>query len=259
MVNLPLVVVLGGLTILTLWGFAAPRSQWRVLTGWSHRDSTGDEPGAVIVGIHRLVAGIALAGLAVSGATVVSGLFDTSGRSSARAITDPVRLLWGTPDPTVVDRVFVPVTVAPAGLMREPALRFQTVSAKTRSPDYLFSLGTYARPHASATDGYLGAYPSVGMSALDTADVVVQVRADTRCTPQQVLVVESGTSIVIAVYYGRPVGESLDAKALAVPCTPQVSGTRSSSVLIPIDLAAAVGKRAMLNLEGMPISKAGAN
>lgn len=257
--NLPLVVVLGGLTILTLWGFAAPRSQWRVLTGWSHRDASGDEPGAVIVGIHRLVAAIALAGLAVGGASIVSGLVDPSGQASQRTITDPVRLLWGTPDPTVANRVFVPVTIAPAGLTRETALRFQAVSAKTRTPGYLFSLATYSRPHPSATDGYLGAYPSVGLSALDTADTVVQVRADSRCTPQQVLVVESGTAIVIAVYYGRPVGESLDAKALAAPCDAKASGDKSSSVLIPIDLGAPVGNRAVLNLEGTPISNADGN
>lgn len=257
--NLPLVVVLGGLTILTLWGFAAPRSQWRVLTGWSHRDSSRDEPGAVIIGIHRIVAGIALAGLAIGGASVVNGLIDPSGQASERTITDPVRLLWGTPDPTVVNRVFVPVTVAPAGPIREPALRYQAVSAKTRSPGYLFSLGTYARPHASATDGYLGAYPAVGLSALDTADIVVQVRADRRCTPQQVLIVESGTAIVIAVYYGRPVGESLDAKALAAPCDPKASGDKSSSVLIPIELSAPVAKRAVVNLEGTPISRADSN
>ena len=254
--NLPLVVVLGGLTILTLWGFVAPRSQWRVLTGWSHRDSSGDEPGSVIIGIHRLVAGIALASLAVGGASVVGRLVDPSGQASERIITDPVRQLWGTPDPTVVNRVFVPVTVPPPGLVREPALKYQAVSAKTRSPGSLFTLGTYSRPHPSAADGYLGADPAVGLSALDTADMVVQVRADRRCTPQQVQVVESGTTIVIAVYYGRPVGESLDAKALATPCDPKASGDKASSVLIPIDLAAPVGTRAVLNLEGTPISKA---
>jgi hypothetical protein len=256
-VNLPLVVVLGGLTILTLWGFAAPRSQWRVLTGWSHRDSSHDEPGAVILGIHRLVAGIALAGLALGGASVVGGLIDPAGQVSAPTNADPVRLLWGSPDPSVVNRVFVPVKVAPARLTREPVLRFQAVRPKTRSPGYLFGLGIYARPHDSATDGYLGASPTTGLSALDSADIVVQVRADRRCTPQQVLVVESDTAIVIAVYYGRPVGESLDAKALAAPCDPKASRDGSSSVLIPIELAAPVATRAVLNLEGTPISKTG--
>lgn len=254
--NLPLVVVLGGLTILTLWGFVAPRSQWRALTGWSYREPTGGEPGAVIVGIHRLVAGMALVALAVGGASVVGGLLDPSSQARARTITDPVGLLWGTPGPTVVNRVFVPVNRPPTGLIRTPTLRYQTVNPKNRSPAYLFSLATYVRPHASPTDGYLGAYPAIGLAALDTADIVVQVRADSRCTPQQVLVVESNTAIAIAVYYGRPAGESLDAKALAAPCDPKASGARSSSVLIPIELGAAVGTRAVLNLEGTSISKA---
>lgn len=257
--NLPLVVVLGGLTLLTLWGFVAPRSQWRVLTGWSHRDSSGDEPGAVIIGIHRLVAAIALTSLALGGASVVGGLIDASGRAGERTITDPVRLMWGTPDPSVVNRVFVPVTVPPPGLIREPVLRYQAVIPKTRSPGYLFGLDKYSRPRPSATDGYIGAAPAVGLTALDSADIVVQVRADSRCTPQQVLVVESGTSIVIAAYFGRPAGESLDAKALAVPCTPQATGDKSSSVLIPIDLAGPVAKRAVLSLEGKPIPKADLN
>jgi hypothetical protein len=255
-VNLPLVVVLGGLTILTLWGFVAPRSQWRALTGWSHRELTGGEPGPVIIGIHRLAAGVALAALALGGASLAVGLFDPSTQVNVRTITDPVRVLWGTPDPTVVNRVFVPVNTAPTGLTRVPALRYQAVNAKNRSPSYLFGLDTYARPHPSGTDGYIGAYPAVGLTALDTADIVVQVRADSRCTPQQVLVAESGTSIVLAVYYGRPVGESLDAKALATPCDLTAARDKSSSVLIPIDLGAPVGKRAVLNLEGTSISKA---
>ncbi len=257
--NLPLAVVLGGLTILTVWGFVAPRSQWRVLVGWSRREPTGGEPGAVIIGIHRVAAGVALVALATAGASVASGLIDPVGQPAGRAITDPVRLLWGTPDPTVVDRVFVPVKIAPARLTREPTLRYQAVSARNRSPGYLFGLAAYDRPRASATDGYLGANPTNGLSALDTADVVVQVRADRRCTPQQVLVVESGTAIAVAVYYGRPAGESLDAKALAAPCDLSAKGDKTSSVLIPIDLGAPVGDRAVVTLEGTPIPKAGAN
>ncbi len=254
--NLPLVVILGGLTILTVWGVAAPRSQWRALTGWSRSDSSGGDPGPAVAGIHRAVATVALVSLAVGGMSVVRGVFQPSGRAGERSIVDPVRLQWGSPDPTVVNRVFVPVTRPPNGLVREPILRFQIVNAKTRSPGYLFGLSTYSRPHASATDGYLGALPPVGLTALDTADLVVQVRADRRCTPHQVLVVESATTVGIAVYYGRPAGEPLDAKALASPCDARAAGTKSSSVLIPIDLGGAVGARAVLDLDGTPIPQA---
>lgn len=259
--NLLLVVVLGGLTILTAWGFVAPRSQWRALTGWSYREQAGGEPGAIIVGIHRCVAGIALGTLvtlAVGGASVAGGAIGPNRHASERTITDPVRLLWGSPDPMVVNRVFVPVNTPPTGLTRSTGLRYQAVSPKNRSPQYLFSLGIYARPHASATDNFLGADPTVGFTALDTANIVVQVRADSRCTPQQVFVVESSTAIALAVYYGRPAGESLDAKALAAPCDPKATGDKSSSVLIPIDLGAPIGDRAVLNLEGTSISKADA-
>lgn len=257
--NLPLVVVLSGLSILTVWGFVAPRSQWRVLTGWSRRDPAAGEPGPVFVGIHRTVAGIAVAVLAIGGASAINGAIHPTGSSAARAVTDPVRLLWGTPDPRVVNRVFVPVSQPPARLVREPVLRYQPVDGRHRSPSYLFTLAPYSRPLPTRSDGYLGARPGAGLAALDTADLVVQVRADRRCTPQQVLVVESNTAVAVAVYYGRPAGEPLDAKALATPCALSASGDKSSSVLIPIDLAAPLGARAVLNLEGTPIPKASTN
>lgn len=256
MVNLPLIVLLSALSLLTVWGLVAPRSQWYLLTGWSQRDAVGSEPSALFVGIHRTVAGIAVAALAMGGMSFVAGIIHPTDQARERAITDPVRLLWGTPDPTVVNRVFVPINQAPSGLTREPILRYQVVDGRHRNPSYLFELAPYSRPLPTKTDGYLGARPGAGLSALDTADLVVQVRADRRCTPQQVLVVESGTAVAVAVYYARPAGESLDAKALARPCAASATGATASSVLIPIDLARPVGSRAVLNLEGTPIDRA---
>lgn len=258
MVNLPLIELLGALSVLTVWGFVAPRSQWRVLTGWSLRDAVGSEPSAVFVGIHRTAAGIALAALAVAGMSVVGPIPHPNAHSTQRAITDPVRLLWGTPDPTVVNRVFVPVTRAPSALVKEPILRYQLVDGKHRNPSYLFELAIYSRPFPTKTDGYLGAQPGAGLAALDTADLVVQVRADRRCTPQQVFVVESDTAVAVAVYDGRPTGESLDTKALASPCSLSASGAKASSVLIPIDLRSPVGTRAVVNLDGTRIAKVSA-
>jgi hypothetical protein len=267
-VNLPLVIVIGGLSILTLWGLVAPRSQWRTLSGWSTREGAGAEPAAVLIRIHRLVAGVAVAALVVVGLTVISGapvaggsseiggMAGPSSQARAPKISNPVRLLWGAPDPAVVNRVFVPVSTPSLDLTRVPVLRYQSLSPKNRSPAYLFGLNTYARPYATTTDGYLGADPTIGFTALDTANIVVQVRADSRCVPQQVLVVASDTAISLAVYYGRPVGEPLDAKALAAPCDQGAAGAASTSVLIPIDLGSDLGGRAVLNLEGTPISRA---
>ena len=260
--------MIGGLSTLTLWGLVAPRSQWRALTGWSTREGVGAEPTALLIGIHRLIAGVAVAALVVVGLTVISGAPvaggtsaiggtpGPSGQARAPKIIDPVRLLWGAPDPVVVNRVFVPVSTASPDLTRVAVLRYQSLSPKNRSPAYLFGLHTYARPKATTTDGYLGADPTIGFTALDTANIVVQVRADSRCVPQQVLVVTSDTAISLAVYYGRPVGEPLDAKALAAPCDQSAVGAASTSVLIPIDLGSDLGGRAVLNFEGTPISPA---
>ncbi|CAN5128680.1 hypothetical protein BH09ACT1_BH09ACT1_13830 [soil metagenome] len=52
-----------GLGILTLWGVISPRSEWRMVVGWSRRDAYLGEPGPAIVGLVRVVSVIALATL----------------------------------------------------------------------------------------------------------------------------------------------------------------------------------------------------
>lgn len=252
--NLPLTALLGGLAVLTLWGFVAPRSQWRVLTSWSQRDPRGNEPGQVVVGIHRVVAGIAIVSLAFTGVSYEQGKGQPENVPVVRSTADPLRQLWGTPDPVVVNRVISPVTDAPADLVPLPVLRFQVTDGTHRDPSYLFDLGTFQPPKAKGGDGYVGTDPAVGLTALDTANLVVQVRADKRCIPKQVLVVQSSSAVVVAVYYGRPGSAAVSAADLATLCNAGASG--SVSTLVPIHLSAAVGTRAVVNLDGVPIARA---
>jgi hypothetical protein len=171
-----------------------------------------------------------------------------------RSATDPVRQLWGTPDPVVVNRVISPVTEVPSGLVPVPVNRFQVIDGAHRDPAYLFNLGTFEPPNPKKGDGYIGSDPSVGLTALDTANLVVQVRVDKRCIPRQVLVVQSSSTVVIAVYYGRPAGTVVKTADLATQCNAPASG--SVSTLIPIHLSAPVGTRAVVGLDGVPIARA---
>lgn len=252
-----LILLLGGLAIFTVWGFVMPRSQWRVLTSWSQRDPGGHEPGAVTIAIHRTVAAIAIAALIFSLMALNGRTENATARPVDRPTSDPVRVLWGSPDPVVVNRVVTPVTQAPADLLSLPLLRYQAIDGHHRDPSYLFNLANFERPHAKKGDGYVGTDPSVGLTALDTSQLVLQMRADERCTPQQVLLLESSTAIVVAVYFGRPVGTALDDAAKAAPCDIEAADSKSVSMLVPIHLATPVGDRSVVGLDGMPIAPAG--
>ena len=252
----PIVIaVLFGLLILTLWGFISPRGQWRVLTGWNRRDPYVSDPGAVALGIHRLVAAVAL----VAVVTVGISLYTAPQRSLANpTVRTPAKNpLWGTPEPVVVDRVFAPLGAQPGGLVVQPILGYQGVDGAKRDPAYLFDLKDFKHSGASNADGYIGSDPSVGLSALDMADIVVQVRGDKRCIPYQVAVVESSTSITIGVYYGQPDSPDETNIAHLTDCATDGGKADSTSVLIPINLSEGVLGRTVVNFDGSPIKQVG--
>lgn len=253
----PIVIsVLLGLLILTLWGFISPRSQWRVLTGWSRRDPYVGGPGAVAVGIHRVVAAVALVAVAACGISL-----DTAPQRSLASPTTHTQTagqrVWGSPEPVVVDRVFTPLNAQPGGLVVQPVLAYQPVSGATRTPSYLFDLKNFTHVGTSAGNGYIGSDPSVGLSALDTADIVVQVRGDKRCVPYQVAVVETSSTITIGVYYGQPNPPNETNIAHLTECATDGGKADSTSVLIPINLADSVLGRTVLNFDGVPIKQIG--
>ncbi len=250
----PIVIAaLFGLLILTMWGFISPRGQWRVLTGWGRRDPYAGDPGAIAVGIHRLVAAVALVAVVAVGIS----LYTAPQRSLANpTIRTPAKsLVWGAPEPVVVDRVFTPLGGRPGGLVVQPILGYQSVDGAHRSPGYLFNLKNFKHAGTTNGDGYIGSDPPAGLSALDMADIVVQVRGDKRCIPYQVAVVESSTTITVGVYYGQPTAPTDTNIAHLAECATDGGKTDSTSVLIPINLSDGVFGRAVLNFDGSPIKQ----
>ncbi len=243
----PLIALLCGLAVLTVWGAVAPRGQWRALAGWSRRDPYASEPGPVSVGVHRFVAVLATVGLVFAG-WLLWVQYERSLPKPPKPIS-AIEQMWGAPDPVVLNRVVSGATDQPAGLVAQPLLRYQALDGARRSPSYLFDLDAWNLTTPQLDGGVAGSAPSPGLSALDSASIVVQVRGDQDCIPRAVYTVEGATSITIAVYYGRPGA----ATSTATDCRPVAPAKSSVSVLVPIDLADPVGKRTIKNLDGSAV------
>lgn len=250
----PLIALLVSFAVLTVWGVIAPRGQWRVLAGWTRNNPYAGEPGPISVGVHRLVAILATLGL-VFGSLVLWQQYEMSLPQPPPPVSR-LQQMWGAPDPVVVNRVIDSVSAAPSDLVVQPILRYQLVDTSLRAPNYLFDLHSWKLTGALAVGGLLGAQPSPGLSALDTAAIVVQVRGDRACIPRAVYATESATTVVIAVFYGRPDPASGTAPVALNECRPLSSDADSTSVLIPIRLPEDVGKRVVQNFDGSPIPAA---
>ena len=224
-----LAVTLG---LILLWGVFAPRSQWRILAGWSVSDPHLHEPGGASYGLRRLVSGIGaltlLGIVGVTSASAVAGLPSESPRPSL------VSQLWGRPDPSVVNRMIVPLSGPPSGLVEMPVLAYEDVSDDL--PDYFDRLHNFTL---------------LGNGALDFADVVVQVRGPLLCIPRAVVVIETADTVKFAVYYGLPDAAADVPVDNTVSCPTDASVT--GSVLIPLRLAAPIGDRTVETLAEDPI------
>lgn len=242
----PLLIALAaGLAIITVWGFVSPRGQWRVLAGWSRRDPYGSEPGPVAVTVYRIVAGAAIVGLAIG----TWSLYVANQPDPLRPVgkVSGLSVLWGLPAPVVVNRTIAPLDTPPSGLMAVPLLRYQAVTGAERDPGYLFSY----RHYPTITDpGFVGEQPPAGLTALDTANLVVQVRGDKECFPSQVVVVELTTAVRVGVYYAHPGGPD------GGTCRSNPTAAQSISTLIPIPLSSGgLNHRPVTALDGSPIAE----
>lgn len=245
----PLFVVIAcGLAILTVWGFISPRGQWRVLAGWSRRQPYANEPSAGMVALHRLVAGAGILAMAVASFSIYGGYL--AGQPKTPPPPSPVERMWGTPAPQVINRVFESLSGVPNGLVAQRVVGYQVMDGSSRTPGYLFTLDRYQVRDANNGVGYLGQAPDPGYTALDSADLVVQVRGDKDCIPQQVVVLEDEDVVRIGVYYGQPNPTDGSNAAHLADCSAKPTGADSTSVLVPIDLADPLGKRAVQNVDG---------
>lgn len=242
------IVTLSGLAILTVWGLVAPRAQWRVLLSWSRRDPDAGDPTPAVRNAVRLVSA---AGVAIIALTGFSAIHPAPTDSRSPESQSRVESTWGAPNPRVVNRVFAPIAAAPTGVVDQPILRYLPISSARREPAYIFALADFSAPGATTKNGYIGSRPDLGLSALDSADLVVQVRGDKRCIPVAVAVRQAEKSVSVAVYYGRP--NPAGGTANVADCRAVVANRASYSVLIPIDLTAPLGTRTVTSTDGTPI------
>ncbi len=246
-----MLLVLGGsLAVLFLWGVVSPRSQWRVLASWTYRDPHANEPAGTAYVLYRLIAALGIIAMIVSAVGVRNAL--TEAEPPPNAPPTAVDLMWGTPNPVVLNRVITPETRAPKGYVVQPILGYQAVDSKRRQPPYLFSLGTLSLDTATTRSGLVGVDPPTGLTALDTAQLVVEVAGDPVCFPHHVVVLETESTVKIAVYYGQPLPEDGDGAAELAECETKTSGV-SVKTLIPIRLSNGLGTREVQTVAGEPI------
>lgn len=237
---------------LLLWGLVAPASHWRSLTGWSVSDPHRNEPGAIGYGLRRLVSALGALGLAA--------VLIAAGSSAAARLPQParpptaVRQMWGDPDPRVVNRVVVPLTTAPGELQPIPIAAYQAFP-NSGAPSYLTRLKQYSLLGRAEIAGYVGKLPDVGLAAIDTASMVVNVRGPILCIPRQVVVIETDAAIQIGIFYGRP--DSADGSPIDNLAGCPLDAALTESVLIPIPLANSVGDRKVQTLDGTDLDRVG--
>lgn len=240
-----LAVVAVTLGLLLLWGLFAPRSSWRSLIAWSVSDPHRNEPGAVSYGLRRLVAGIGT--LALAGVLVFAASSYIANLPKPTPALSSVRIMWGEPDPQVVNRVVTPVTTPPTDLQPMPVLGYQ-VFGSNGPPSYLTRLKQFSRLGSSDIPGYIGKDPDVGLAAIDTASLVLHVRGPILCIPRQVVVIETEKTVQVGVFYGLP--DAADGSAVDHLAGCPTGSTLTGSLLIPIALANPLGDRTVQTLDG---------
>lgn len=219
-----------------------------MLAAWSRREPYAYEPGSAMVAVQRVVAAAGIVALGACGWGMYSNYrASLPGNASPPG---PVEQMWGSPAPVVVNRVFSPVGAPESALVNQPILGYQPVNGGSRDPQYLFSLDHLKVTDANKSVGYIGRDPQPGLSALDTADLVVELRGDSACIPQQAVVTEDDETVRIAVYYGQPNPTDGSNAVNLSHCNAKPPAARSTPVLVPIDLATFLGDRTVVTFDG---------
>lgn len=241
-------VVIASVVLVFLWGLISPRSQWKVLAAWSYRNPQADEPSSLAFGVQRVISGIGVLFFAAIGAAGI-GQYLASLPPAPPALT-ALQQMWGlAPQPQVVNRVVGPQTTIPTGFVEVPVTGYQTVQNEDHRPRYLHLLKRFDTGDLDRS-GIVGVEPGKNFPALDSAELVVNVRTWIDCIPRHAVVIETDTAIQVAVYVGQP------NRADAIPLD-HLSCDRpafvQNSLLIPIDLGAELGDRKVQALDGSAI------
>jgi hypothetical protein len=237
-------------TLLLLWGALAPRGNWSSLMAWSTADPRAAEPGSTSYFVRRLLFVFGLLGLAGLGtAVVVTWMLNPP--LHAKPPT-PVQQMWGEAPPVVVDRVITPVAEPPAGYTEVPVLGYQVVDDEEGPGDYVHRLELFELLGGKQEmPGLIGQDPGDGYSAMDTAELILNVRGPLLCIPRAAIVRETPDAITVAVYYGLPDQPPEVVVDNAVSCP--ADATVTASVLLPIELVNPVGDRTVVMLDGEEI------
>jgi hypothetical protein len=240
-------VLAGAAGVLFVWGAVSPRGFWTALIVPLRSDPRGTEPSRPAFAASRF---LALLGAISVGVVLVGWIADA--RLAAR--TSVAEAVWSAPAPVVVDRVVVPVAGPPEGLTAVPVTGYQVVDPATVASSYLAETPVVRDTGVAAEPGFLGTAPAEGVAAITTADLVVRVVGDTRCIPQQVAVVESADRVQVGVFFGALPAEGATAPAPCVLDPAADPGTTSETAyLVPLDLGAPVGARAVQDLAGTAV------
>lgn len=237
-------------TLLLLWGLLAPRANWSSLVAWSTSDPRAAEPGFTSYLVRRLLFGFGLLGLVGLGAAmVITWLLNPP--LHAKPPT-PVQLMWGHAPPVVLDRVITPLAEPPAGYTEMPVLGYQEVDDEKGPGDYLRFLEPFELLGGKRDmPGLIGQNPGDGYSAMDTAELILNVRGPLLCIPRGAIIKETIDSVTVAVYYGLPDQPPDTAIDNAVSCP--ADATVTTSVLLAIELQEEVGARKVIMLDGTEI------
>jgi hypothetical protein len=150
----------------------------------------------------------------------------------------------------VVNRVVTGFTAPPADLPEMPVLGYQPFG-DGGAPSYLTRLKQFSLLGKFDMHGYIGSTPDDGFAAIDTADLVVNVRGPVLCIPRAAVVIETDTTIQVGIYYGLP--DSADGSPIDQVAACPAGSTLTASILVPLKLSAPVGDRAVQALDGTPI------
>lgn len=242
-------VVIASVVLVFLWGLISPRSQWKVLAAWTYRQPEADEPSAFAFGVQRVISGIGVVFFGAVGAAGVSQYLETL-PPPAPPLT-VLQQMWGAaPVPQVVNRVVVPEAAPPSGLVEVPVTGYQLVDNSDHRPRYLYLLRSFNPGGDIDKSGIVGLRPPDDFPALDSAELVVNVRMWADCLPREVVMIETDKAVQIAVYVGMPNRmDDIPVDHLSCDRPPFVQ----NSLLIPINLTAELEGRQVQTLDGTPI------
>ncbi len=233
--------------LLLLWGLLAPRGNWSSLVAWSTSDPRAAEPGWTSYLVRRLLFGFGVLSLVGLGAAmVITWLLNPPLHAPPPT---PVQQMWGPTPPVVVDRVITPLAEPPAGYTEVPVLGYQEVEEDERPGDYLRHLEPFELLGGQRDmPGLIGQNPGDGYSAMDTTELILNVRGPLLCIPRGAIIKETLDSVTVAVYYGlpdQPPGTVID-NAVSCPADAPVT----TSVLLAIELQEELGARTVIMLNG---------